>query len=257
MKVSFIGAGNVATRMATGLRAAGAEVVQVQSRTPESARRLAEAVGAEAVERIDGTRADMVIVAVSDDSVLPVLDAVTDPGTAIWTHTAGSVGMDAFDAAKFPRHGIFYPLQTMSRQVEVEWSRVPMFTEASSPEVEAEIAAAARLLTPAVTHLDSEHRRQLHAAAVIGCNMVMYLWSLSEDILRSAGLDFEVMRPLLEVTLERTRTLSPTEAMTGPARRGDVRTIRKHLAALSGPAADTYRQLSQNILSLYHPDKEI
>ncbi len=260
LKVDFIGSGNVATRMAHGLHEAGAAIRRIASRDMAHARALADAVGASAAEidEIDGTEADMVIIAVHDDAIAPLLHSLPAPqGRAIYAHTAGSVPMSVFDVEKFPRHGIFYPLQTMSRSLDVDWSRVPMFTEGSSEEVEAELTAAAHTLTGSVTHLSSEMRARLHAAAVIGCNMAVYLWSLSERVLTDAGLDFEVMRPLLEVTLERTRTLSPTDAMTGPARRGDLRTIRHHIESLPDEVAATYKALSLSILEKYHPELKL
>lgn len=259
--VDIIGAGNVATRMALGLAAAGVKIGHVASRTPAHAAALAERVGATPSPlHLAGTDAGcaMVIVAVSDDSIAPLLQSLPParPGV-VWVHTSGSVGIEAFAADRFPEHGVFYPLQTMSRTVEVDWSRVPLFTEGSSEQVEQRIAAMARRLTPHVSHLDSARRRTLHAAAVIGSNMALYLWSVASDVLATAGLDFDVMRPLLEVTLERTRTLTPAQAMTGPARRGDLNTLRRHMAALPPDAARVYATLSESILHTYHPDLKL
>ena len=256
LTVDFIGAGNVATRMATGLHRSGVKVRHIASRSTESARTLAGATKATAVP-IDsiGRGASMVIVAVNDDAIRTILDmAQPQDNDTVWVHTSGSVGMDVFDPVKFPRHGVFYPLQTMSRGLDVDWSRVPLFTEGSSAETESMITDTARLLTPRVTHLSSDKRRQLHAAAVIGCNMAVYLWSLSETVMREAGLDFEMMRPLLEVTLERTRSLPPTEAMTGPARRGDLHTVEGHMRSLPPQIAGVYGFLSWEILKIYHPE---
>lgn len=259
LRVDFIGSGNVATRMAIGLAAAGVKIGRVASRDEAHARELAEKVGATvaAIGEIDGTDADIVVIAVHDDAIAPLVDRISPKGDAIFTHTAGSVPMQVFSAEKFPRHGIFYPMQTMSKTLEVDWRKAPMFIEGSSPEVEAELMAAARLLSDNVTVLDSTHRAQLHAAAVISCNMAMYLWSQAERVLMDAGLDFEVMRPLLEVTLERTKSLHPTDAMTGPARRGDLRTIRHHMASLPPDVAPLYRMLSESILNTYHPELKL
>lgn len=255
--VDIIGSGNVATRMALGLKAAGVKIGKIASRTPGHAAQLAARVGAETatLEQMDGRGADMVIIAVHDDAIAPLLESLPRPASdAVFVHTAGSVPMSVFDSAKFPRHGIFYPLQTMSRTIDVDWNRVPLFTEGADAASEELTRTYGLRLTPHVSHLDSAHRAGLHAAAVIGCNMAVYLWSLSEQVLTDAGLDFEVMRPLLEVTLERTKTLSPLEAMTGPARRGDLRTIRRHIESLPPEVAATYRTLSQSILKKYHPE---
>lgn len=237
LRVSFIGTGNVATRMAERLREVGAEIVQMCSR------------GGTPVSELDPSRADMIIIAVSDDAIVPVLDSIPSGGEALWVHTAGSVGMEVFDSAKFPRHGILYPLQTMLKSLPVDWARVPLLVEGDE-----EVERVARLMSPSVARLDSASRRRLHAAAVMGCNMVMYLWSQSQEICRQAGLPFEMLHPLLQMTLDRATDLGPCNAMTGPARRGDLRTIAAHIAALPPEIADTYRELSRKMLAKFHPE---
>lgn len=240
MRVSFIGNGNVATRFADRLRCRGVEVVQICSRSTTP------------VSELDPTAVDAVIIAVSDDAIAPILDAVPSGGTAVWLHTAGSVGIDVFDPEKFPRHGILYPLQTMLKGRDADWSKVPMLVEGDPLAGE-----LARLMSPSVAELDSDSRRRLHAAAVICCNMVMYLWSLSERLTDLAGLDFDMLRPLIEMTAGRALEMSPAAAMTGPAKRGDLQTMRKHLAALPADVGDVYRFLSNKMLQQFHPEIQL
>lgn len=235
LRVSFIGSGNVGTRFAARLKSAGAEIVQVCSRSGVP------------VSSLDPKKADVVIVAVSDDAIAEVLNSVKTAGSALWVHTAGSVGMDVFDPVKFPRHGILYPLQTMLKEREADWNNVPMLVE-GDPQT----AEIARMMSPSVAELDSESRRRLHAAAVMGCNMVMYLWSLSERLCNEAGLDFNTLKPLLRLTLDRAMEMSPSDAMTGPAKRGDIETIRRHIAALPADIAEIYAYLSSVMLSAFN-----
>lgn len=237
-RVSFIGAGNVATRMRRRLEQLGWETVRVCSRSGEP------------VSELDPQKADLVIVAVSDDAIPGVLAEVGEAGDALWVHTSGSVGLDAFDAAKFPRRGVLYPLQTLRKDVDVDWSRVPIFIEGDDPL----LGEVAREMSPTVAPLDSASRRRLHAAAVMGCNMAMYLWSLSERTMADAGLDFALLEPLLRLTLERAISPGPSASITGPARRGDLGTIAKHIAALPPEVADTYRTISRKMLREYHPE---
>lgn len=236
LKVSFIGAGNVATQFAARLREVGAEIVQICSRSGVP------------VSDLNPELADVVIVAVSDDALAPVLDSVATSGPALWLHTAGSVGLDVFDPQKFPRRGVLYPLQTMLKGAKADWTNVPLLVEGDPQAGE-----IARMMSPAVAEVNSADRRRLHAAAVMGCNMVMFLWSLSEKICNDAGLDFNMLRPLLDLTGRRVMEMSPSAAMTGPARRGDVNTIRKHIAALPPDIARVYKLLSENMLQHFHP----
>ena len=237
LRVSFIGSGNVATRMAARLREIGADIVQICSR-----HRMP-------VSELDPDAADLIIVAVSDDAIKPMLDSIQSAGSALWVHTAGSVGIDVFDSKKFPRHGVLYPLQTMLKDREVDWTRVPLLIE-GDPKIE----QIAQMMSPSVAHLDSDSRRRLHAAAVMCCNMVMFLWHRSQQIVENAGLDFDLLKPLIKMTLERAMEIGPTEAMTGPAKRGDMLTIKKHIASLPNEIAETYRELSRQMLAEFHPD---
>ncbi len=237
MRVSFIGRGNVATNFAERLRSRGVEVVQMCSRTGTP------------VSELDPDAVDAVIIAVSDDAIAPILDQIPRAGRAVWLHTAGSVGIDVFNPGKFPRRGVLYPLQTMLKGRETDWSKVPMLVEGN--ELARQLA---ELMSPSVAELDSESRRRLHAAAVICCNMAMYLWSLSETLTTRAGLSFDMLRPLIDLTAMRAQEMSPAQAMTGPAKRGDLQTMRKHLDALPPEIASTYRFLSNQMLQQFHPE---
>lgn len=237
MRVSFIGRGNVASQFIDRLKEKGVEVVQVCSR------------GGLPVSELNPDAVDAVIMAVSDDAIAPILEQIPSAGSAVWMHTAASVGIDVFDPAKFPRHGILYPLQTMLKGHPADWSKVPMLVEG-----DALCGELARLMSPSVAELDSESRRRLHAAAVICCNMAMYLWSLSERLTDLAGLSLDMLRPLIEMTAARALEMSPAAAMTGPAKRGDLQTIGKHISALPPDIAEVYKFLSNKMLQQFNHD---
>lgn len=193
------------------------------------------------------------IIAVTDDAIPGLLASLPSAPSTLWIHTSGSVGIDAFEPEKYPRRGIIYPLQTMLKGVEPDWDNVPIFIEGND-ELMSELA---RMLSPRVAPLDSLSRRRAHAAAVLCCNLAMYLWSLSERVMTEAGLDFSMLRPLMELTLERAVSGSPEQSLTGPARRGDLGTIHKHLDALDDETAEVYKLLTQNILNRFHPELKI
>nr|MDE6489985.1 DUF2520 domain-containing protein [Muribaculaceae bacterium] len=257
-RLSLIGAGNVATHLAKAL-APHYDIVQVYAPHIESASRLADAVGAKAIDSIeafDPTAIDYVIVSIKDDVIGDVLRQLAETGrqTAadiLWMHTAGSVEMSVFPAS-MTRHGVLYPLQTFSRDLPVDMTEVPFFIEASDHKSEETIASIARNMSNHVSHLDSAGRMRLHAAAVLACNMVMYMWALADDVLKGSGIGFETMRPLLQATLDKTALTSPWEGMTGPARRGDIATILKHIASLPEQQARIYATLSREILQIDH-----
>ncbi len=241
MKISIVGAGNVGSNFAKKFESEGVESVRVFS---PSTGNMAE---------FDPSEADVVIIAITDDAISGFVERLPEAPSTLWLHTSGSVGLDVFPAAKFPRRGVLYPLQTMLKGNNPDWENLPIFIEGEDPQIE----RLGRMLSPKVAPLDSLSRRRAHAAAVLCCNMAMYLWSLSERVMNEAGLDFRMLQPLMELTLERALSGSPDKALTGPARRGDVGTIRKHLSALDPETAEVYKLLSRNILNRFHPDLEI
>ena len=133
-KIVFVGAGNMATRLATALKEKGCCIEQIYSRTEDSARQLALGLGegvayTNSVTDIKGD-ASLYIFALSD-SALPDLIEQMPANDALWVHTAGSMPIDVF-AAKCKRYGVLYPMQTLNKTRDIEWCEVPIFVEASN-----------------------------------------------------------------------------------------------------------------------------
>lgn len=252
-RVCVIGAGNVATHLARAL-SRPACVCQVVSRHIETARKLAAAVGegcvaAASLDELRGD-ADFYLISVNDDAVAQVVAATPDfPG--VWAHTSGSVPAEVFAGHK-KRYGVFYPLQTFTRDLDVDMAEVPFFIEGSDKAVCDALLALARDISHVVEVADSNRRKQLHLAAVFACNFANLMWMEADEILRSEGLTVNYLRPLLEMTLGKLRNLSPAEAMTGPARRNDTAVIESHLSLLPPEKRQIYRMLSDEIIRRFH-----
>ena len=168
MKIIMIGAGNLATSLAVALTDAGHDILQVYSRTMQSAQTLATIAGGAAVTDISQVRADadVYILSVKDDA-LPVLIPQLCRGREdkLFLHTAGSVSIDVFQG--MARHyGVFYPMQTFSRQKRVSFEEIPCFIEGSGEEEEAAIEALAAQLSHRVYRLSSEARKYLHLSEI-------------------------------------------------------------------------------------------
>lgn len=256
LNIAFVGAGNVATHLAKAFRDAGHRIRTVVSKNGESARRLAADVGCEAVDtplHIPHD-CDMVVVCTNDSSVETVA-AELPRRDWIVVHTSGSVPLDAL-ARYHDKCGAFYPLQTFSRDVAVDMSRVPLFLEASDETTLRQLEDVAHGISDCVEFADSARRKVLHVAGVFASNFPIYILQLCEDVLACEGLRLGTVRPLVEATVAKVFAAGAEDALTGPARRGDRSTVGRHLELLGdGPAADVYKLLSDNILNKYHPEK--
>ena len=246
--VVFIGAGNLATNLAKALYYKGFRIVQVYSRTEESARALAEKVEADYTTDLQEISKDakLYIVSLKDAAFVELLPQITEgKQKSLLVHTAGSIPMSVWEGHA-ERYGVFYPMQTFSK---VDFQEVPFFIEAKRAEDTELLKAIASTLSEKVYEADSEQRKSLHLAAVFICNFTNHMYALAADLLEKYNLPFEVMLPLIDETARKVHELAPRDAQTGPAVRYDENVMSNHLAMLvDSPALqEIYKLMSKSI----------
>ena len=251
MKVTLIGAGNLATQLGKSLKKAGVIISQVYSRTEDSARTLGELLEAEWLTDIKALldEADIYIFSVKDSVLNELISEVCKSrGEKLFLHTAGSMPMSCFEG-KALHYGVFYPMQTFSKAKDVDFERIPVFIEGNSIETEDVIKSLANKLSQRVIRLSSADRKYLHLAAVWACNFTNYCYTVASDILSEHGIPFDVMLPLINETTEKIQKISPKEAQTGPAVREDRNVISKQLELMNGKEdlQELYQMLSKGI----------
>lgn len=249
MRIVWIGAGNLATRISLAMRAVGIEVVQVYSHTLAHAEALAGQLACAATDDLSEVRtdADYYFFALKD-TALPEVVARMRPNQGVWVHTAGSMPMVLF-ADYVSHYGVCYPLQTFSKSRAVDVSKVPFFIEGSDRETTERLMGLAGKLSPTVRLLSSEKRKSLHLAAVFACNFVNHLYALAGELLEEQGIDPELLLPLIDETAAKVHDMTPLQAQTGPAVRYDENVIHKQLAQLKEDLTKRaiYTLMSQSI----------
>ena len=251
MKVTLIGAGNLATQLGKSLKKAGVIISQVYSRTEDSARTLGELFEAEWLTDIKALRdeADIYIFSVKDSVLNELISEVCKGrGDKLFLHTAGSMPMSCFEG-KALHYGVFYPMQTFSKSKDVDFEHIPVFIEGNSIETEDVIRSLANKLTQRVIRLSSADRKYLQLAAVWACNFTNYCYTVASDILGEHSIPFDVMLPLINETTDKIQKISPMEAQTGPAVRGDRNVMSKQLELMNGKEdlQELYKMLSKGI----------
>ena len=231
-KTVIIGSGNVAWHLAHFLPYCGCSVMQIFSRTLLSAQTLAMEIGAEYTNDFTeiALDADIYIYAVSDDALSAVIQNVSVKN-GLHIHTCGSVEMNVFAGAK-ENFGVLYPFQTFSKQKQVDLKNVPFFIEANSTENLIILENFAKKISEKVYKISSEQRKIVHLTGVFACNFTNYLWNISYKLLKDNDLPFEILMPLIEESVDKLHYLSPQQAQTGPAVRGDKNVIANHLQLL-------------------------
>ena len=124
--VVIIGSGNVATSFALTFKDK-CEVLQIYSRTLANAQALAKQVGCEATDNLQNLvlDADVYIVAVNDDAITSVANAVHDNGS-VWVHTSGSTPINVFEGIRC-KYGVIWPMQSLSKKHPADMSQVHFF----------------------------------------------------------------------------------------------------------------------------------
>lgn len=252
MKCVVLGAGNVAWSLAPALSAAGIDVAQIWSRTPAKSEALAAQLpGCSVALSLDRIipDADIYILAVHDDAIARIASELGYRG-GLWVHTSGSVDASAL-APVTDTYGVLYPLQTFSHGHLTDFASVPVYIEGSTPDTTLRIESIARSISSDVQPADSAQRRRLHAAAVFACNFTNHMWAIADRLLHESGTDLSVLYPLIEETARKAVTIPPSEAQTGPARRGDLRVMQGHIGALQPEDAEIYRIISRSIMKSF------
>ncbi|ALJ06565.1 hypothetical protein APS56_16110 [Pseudalgibacter alginicilyticus] len=189
--------------------------------------------------------ADVYILAVSDDAV-KTLSASLPLENKLVVHTSGSVSL--YDIDKKHRRGVFYPIQTFSKTAEIDFSNVPICIEALKSNDYQLLKKLAISIGSPTKKINSDQRRVLHLAAVFVNNFTNQLYRIGHEITESEGAEFDVLKPLIMETAKKVQDFSPYMAQTGPAKRNDKKTIRKHLKSLeSEHHKDIYKLLTESI----------
>lgn len=259
MRISFVGAGNVAWHLAQALENAGHHIVEIYSRDARNARRLVNKLYdthiAPDLDFAEST-AELLILAVADDALTDVISQLVLPENCTVVHTSGTKSLAEFQQlidiySDIPAQtGVLYPLQTFSKDIELSLVDVPFCIESSDTVTEKMLIQLAQGISNVVYLMTSEERRLMHIGAVFACNFTNHLLAISKRILDAEHLEFDLLKPLIRETLRKAlQSPDPALVQTGPARRGDHQTIETHLDYLERYPAwqGIYEVLSESI----------
>lgn len=248
MKVALLGSGNVGTQIGKALKNAGHEIAQVWSRNAIHADELANTLSTISTTFLSDldSSADVYILSVSDDAIEEVSSKFPFKNKFI-VHTSGSADLNLVNIS-----GVFYPLQTFSKLKDVNFKEIPIFLESSHEDGMQLLKSLADSLSTKVFEIKTDQRRALHVAAVFACNFSNHLYAVANEVLKSNGMNFELLKPLILETAEKIQTHSPELVQTGPAIRNDQTTLNKHLEFLESYPRfkEIYKDLSQSIINL-------
>tara|TARA_B100001094_G_scaffold204536_1_gene198445 strand:+ start:726 stop:1487 length:762 start_codon:yes stop_codon:yes gene_type:complete len=230
MKVTLIGSGNVSWHLSDILQKNGHEIVEVWSRSERNARLLSSKLNCNIISSLnDLENTDLIIMSVKDDVIVEVLNKIKESNAPI-VHTSGSVGSDVFKNRE--NFGVFYPIQSFNKNIVANFNETPICIEANNSELEEKLIILAKSISKSVHLLNSKQREQLHIAAVFSSNFTNHMMTISEEILNSNKMSFDLLKPLIKNTFEKIKNNHPKDVQTGPAIRKDYLIIEKHIELL-------------------------
>ena len=249
-KIVVVGAGNVGQALAKRLHEAGCQVQLLARHSLRELPQQAEIIHLYADIWPD---ADLYILAVGDRNIAQAAEELAQnaPLEALVVHTSGATPATVL-TPYFARHGVLWPLQTFTTGHIPDFSTMPAIIFSS--EDDQNLRHFAGQIFGRTVVMDDIARSKLHVAAVIVNNFTNHLCQLSTQV---SGSDWRLLLPLLAETVAKLRIMSPQEAQTGPAIRGDEATISRHLALLSSEPATTkavYQALTDSIQQTNNKD---
>ena len=252
IRVVLLGSGNVASFLFEAFSASEkVKVVQVYNHSKASLSKFeAKVPVTSSFEELK--EADVYLISVKDDAIAAIAENLKGKVSLV-LHTSGAVPLGSLEG--HPRRGVFYPLQTFSKNREVLNRNIPFCLEASRPEDLELLKQLAREISGTPFEVSSEQRKKLHLAAVFVCNFVNHLYVIGEGLCRENDLPFEILQPLILETAEKAVHSSPSENQTGPAKRNDQSTIEAHLDLINSKENKEIYQLLTRAIQTTHGKK--
>ncbi|MBO7458571.1 MAG: DUF2520 domain-containing protein [Paludibacteraceae bacterium] len=227
MKIVIIGAGNVGTNLQYAFE-----------------HRHINSVLHSSWDLSDLPAADVYIYTVADKALKEVVDKVNAP-RALHLHTSGTLPIEVFGTDK-PHAGVVYFFQSFSKDALIEdWSNIPCFFEGRNIDDVAAIYSLAQTLTGHIYEANQHDRERLHIAGVFANNYSNLMFRIAADVLKGTQIPFEALLPLIDTTAAKIHSMSPADAQTGPAQRGDEEVMKHHVELLkTTPYAEVYQALA-------------
>ncbi len=250
-KISFVGSGNVAFNLCNVLKNNNIHPDYILIRNNEKLSEVENLFSTKTTTNYnDIINSELIIIAVNDESIEEVVSHLINY-KGIVVHTSGT--QSSLLLKQFDNHGVIYPLQTLTRDVVADFKKLPLLITASSSEVLKKIHTFAKMMSDNVMECSDENRRFIHLSAVFVCNFVNVMLQIGGELLEDKGFSINLFENLVRETIDKAFMVGPQNSLTGPARRGDFDTIKKHLSLLenSTEKKEIYELLTNYIVNKY------
>lgn len=254
ISATIIGSGNVGSQLGKLFYKKGIFIDAIYNKHKDSGISLAKSVSSTYISNKNKIPNDSTfyLVSLKDDYYLEVLKGM-DLSDKLIIHTSGS-----FESKKInpfsKRWGCLYPLQTLTKNDNINWNEVAFYIEASNNEDEKLIGSVCKKLEFNFSKVNSNHRKKLHIAAVSTNNFTYHLLSTIKSFCKENDLNYKDLKFLLQKSIENSFQKEAFSMQTGPASRKDLKLIKNHLNLLENDSnlKEIYELFSKQILKKHH-----
>jgi predicted short-subunit dehydrogenase-like oxidoreductase (DUF2520 family) len=251
--IAFIGAGRVGTALGAAFARSGWHVAAIASRSEERRRKFQEMVAgarafADPLAVLD--EAELIFLTVPDDAIAGAAASFSLYSGQALVHTSGALPASVLAPAMAAgtSKGSFHPLVSfteLDRAVEdLKGATIALEGDASLLPLLADLAES---IGAQPVLLPEGGKAAYHAAAMMAAGGLIGLLDAIAQVAVLAGLDertaVSVYAPLARQALANAERIGIDQALSGPFVRGDVGTVKSHLAVLG--------ELAPSALPLY------
>ena len=248
-RVGVVGAGRVGAVVAAALQAAGHEITAVAGESAASRTRIETLLPTVHVDKPTAVArsCDLLLLTVPDDMLANVVTMLAASGALhrdqYVVHTSGKHGLAVLEpAAAVGAHVLAMHTAMTFTGTDVDLDRLPgcVFGVTAEPATRALAETLVADLGGRMVTVEEDRRTLYHAGLAHGANHLVTLVAQAMDLLRASGADDPAgtLRPLLTAALDNALSYGDA-ALTGPIVRGDVETVRAHLADIAATSPVT------------------
>ena len=250
MKIVIIGAGNVAFHLIKSITNSGHQLVQIYNRTIENIKESTKKIPLS--DSIGGIypNADIYIICVKDNAIEEIANQLKMNNKLV-LHTSGNRTMDILQNSS-SNYGIFYPIQSFTKDIPLNFKKVPIIIEANNAEALEMLKSFSESISDRVVEMNLEKRQKLNIAGVFVNNFTNHLYHLMDEYLEKESIDFSILHPIIQNTVDKIKIKSPRACQTGPAIRNDQETIenQKKILEKEIELLKIYNEFTQGIMKL-------
>src|SRR5690606_25237509 len=186
---------------------------------------------------------DLIILAVSDDSIQKCAQEFLNTDS-ILIHTSGNYQLPLGSK----QEGSIWPIYSINKNHLPDIKNIPVCCTGNNDSVKKAIHILAEELTEDVFWIEAEQKPWLHLCAVLGNNFIHHILIIMSEILEQKKIPKELLGPILTQTIALFSNSEIKYLQTGPAARGDEKTMNTHIEMLhSNPEiAQLYKAISKS-----------